>query len=93
MAAEITSQNTSWIDPSLVGTWKMGWVIMLESLDDVLSWMNDVDAKTQIGSNAVRQGGKLHTIHLMLLFAEKIYLIKWGIMWRIELCSLGPKKW
>ena len=31
---------------------------MLESLDDVLSWMNDVDAKTQIGSNAVRQGGK-----------------------------------
>ena len=85
MATEITSQNTSWIDPSLVGTWKMGWVIMLESLDDVLSWMNDVDAKTQIGSNAVRQGGKFRIyINLMLLFAEKIYLIKWGIQWWIE---------
>ena len=58
MATEITSQNTSWIHPSLIGTWKMGWVIMLESLDDVFLWMNDVDAKTQIGSNAVRQGGK-----------------------------------
>ena len=59
MAAEITIQNTSWIDLSLVGTWKMGWVIMLESLDDVLLWMNDVDAKTQIGSNVVRQAGNV----------------------------------